>query len=494
MSIISTFAGRYAARDYAYGLQQSGPALVVGIGNSATGASTITVITGLTATTGGTPLQPLAVGTPITVGIGANAETVTPTAISVTTLAGAAPGPSAVTISATFNNLHGPQEPVTSGTYGLQEALNAANAAGGGIAVVTGAWYNAGGTATIIAAATLPTSGLVSVEDVSSGSPVIWSNQGNSLTVIAPPSAATSATIASLVGVVGTWAASTYHVLFTYVTADGGETLGSADYSFTATVSLAIGGSGPAAAAGVVGYKVYIGTNATTACWQVPVIAANGTVIQCGPIQAFKIGTPVSIAAVTVSAALVPLVQSTAFGASVPTPGALNSASVIGPFAVTGIVTAGTAIEWGKIMLPAAFLNILGRTIRLTLHGYYTPVSTATLIITVAIQSVYGVTTTTVFTVTTPASSGTTAANINALIDITTSATGAAGTVECHGFLVYGGATATAGLLVAAGDSVQAVSSAIDLTKQDTIVVSINSGAANLTQSQLRKMYMQVLA
>src|ERR1019366_9487629 len=153
-----------------------------------------------------------------------------------------------------------------------------------------------------------------------------------------------------------------------------------------------------------------------------------------------------------------------------------------GPFQVTGIVTAGTAIEWGRIPLPAGYLNFVGRTVRLKLSGYYTPVSTATLIISVALQSVYGTTTTTFFTVTTPASSGTTAAVINGEIVIRTAAAGTAGTVWCHGTLLYGGATATAGLLVAAGDSVIAVSSAANLVTQDDLVISINSGAANLTQ------------
>lgn len=498
MSIISAFAARYSALDYHYGGINGGPALQIGQGNQAVGAGTITLVTGLTETTGGTPLTPLSLLAPITVGIGANAETVTPSAISTATLAGAAPGPSAVTVTATFSNLHGPQEPVTSGTYGLQEAINTANGNGGGVVVITSTWYSRGGTAAIVAAASLPSNGTVKIEDVSTIGANSWANQGNSFTVLAAPSAATSSTVASLTAV-GTWTAAATYVLFTYVNANGGETLASSTYNFTATASVAIGGSGPAAATGAVGYRVYIGANATTQCYLVTVNATNGTVVQCGPIAAFKIGTSFSVATATTSAtSLPPLVQSTAFGTSVPvqiaSPNMAQAFQTVqGPFAATSTVTAGTAIEWGHVNLPAGFLNQVGRTVRVKLYGYYTPVSTATLIITVALQSVYGTTTTTIFTVTTPASSGTSAANINGEIIIRTATTGTAGTIECHGTLLYGGATGTAGLLVAAGDSVQVVSSAANLVTQDQLVVSINSGTANLTTSQLRILMIETL-
>ena len=196
MSIISAFAGRYSALDFAYGASASaGPALSIGVGNGTTGSSTITVISGATETTGGMPQNPITTSTPITVGIGANAETVTPTAVSSANLGSFGPGVNSVTVTASFSNLHGPQEPVTSGTYGLQEAINVAAAIGGGIVVVTAGWYNAGGTVAMIQAATLPNSGTVEIEDVSSGSSQRWGTNPNSVTVVSAPSAATSATV-----------------------------------------------------------------------------------------------------------------------------------------------------------------------------------------------------------------------------------------------------------------------------------------------------------
>lgn len=502
MSIISVLAARYSALDYAYGISPAGGSpLQVGTGNSSTGATSITLVSGNSVTAGGLNSQPIQVtgilvgGTPITVGIGANAETVTPTAVSYN-LSGVQPSEFACSVSATFANIHGPQEPVTSGTFGLQEAINAASGNGGGTVVITKAWYNSGGTTAIVQAAFLPSNGTVVIEDQSNTSNVPGAGFGagpTSLTVLAAPSAATSATVASLTGVTGTWTAITEHVLFTYVAADGGETIASSDYSFTATASLAIGGSGPAAETGAVGYRVYIGANATTTCYMVGVSATTGTVIQCGAIAAFKIGTPFVVAAVTTSATnLPPLVQNTAFPIG-PQPIANPNVKAFGPYQVTGVVTAGTAIEWGHFSLPAGFLNYVGRTIRIKAAGYYTPVSTATLILTCALQSVYGTTSTTIFTVTTPATSGTAAANINLEIIIRVATTGAAGTVECHGTVIYGGATGTAGLMVSAGDSVQAVSSAANLTTQDDVVISINSGTANLTQSQLRLLTVETL-
>lgn len=501
MSIISVFAERYSALDFAYGIQTGsgpgGPPLSVGIGNATTGASTITFITAQTQTTGGAQSSPVSINTPITVGIGANAETVTPTAVGAPSLSGFQPGYLSITVTATFANLHGPDEPVTSGTYGLQEAINAATGAGGGAVVISPRWYTLGGTVEIIQAATLPSSGIVDIEDEGAG--VTWQLAPSSLTLIGAPVAATSATVASQTGVVGTWTNVTEHVLFTYVTADGGETVASGDYSFTATASLAIGGTGPAAATGAVGYRVYIGTNATTTCYLASVIAASGTVVQCGPIAAFKIGTPFSIATATTSATSnPPTVQSTAFSGVQPMPFnadfmAQPFAPVTGPFTVTGVVTAGTAIEWGRLQLPVGYLNSLNRVVRLNLYGIFTPVSTAAIIVTVALASSVGTTSTTIFTAQSAATSGTAASNIDGVIDIITAATGASGTVECHGFLLFGGATATPQVLTGFGDNSQAASSAVDLTKQLTLIISINSGTANITQSQLRKMFVEVL-
>lgn len=499
MSIITSFAGRINAINFAYGgsLTSSPPSIQVAVGNPAAGVASITVYSNYTVDQGSSPFNPISVLAPITIGIGAGAETVTPTSVGVPSLGFAGPSTSAITFSATFVNVHGPNEPVASATVGLQEAINLANGRGGGEVVIDAAWYANGGTAAIVAAAILPANGTVSIEDVLNG--VTFSLGATSTTVTAAPVALVAATIASSATVVGTWTAGTLHAVITAVNALGGETLASADYSFASTLNFAVAGTGLALATDIVGYRVYLGVVAAGAtCYLAPVIAANGMVIACGSISAFKAGTPFSIAAPTVnSAALVPS-QSTAFGGIKPVAFASDNMAqsfqtVSGPFAVTGVVTIATPLELAHIQLPAGFFSQVYKSARVSFDGYYTPVSTATLILSLELHSIYGATKTTLWTVTTPASSGTTAAIINGIIQLSTATAGATGTIEAHGFINYGGATGTAGLLVAAGDSVITASAAADLTKQDTLVLTISSGAANITQSQIRRLRFETL-
>lgn len=504
MSLITRFAGQYNALSFNYGGNNTGAPDAIDVlqGNPNTGAGTVFVAASFTVDQGANAISPFVVGQTIQIGRGAALETVTLTGVGKPVLVGPEPSAYSISLSATFSFVHGYGDPVFSATYGLQEAIDVAAAAGGGKVIVDAAWYTAGGTVAMIQAALVPlftptssgATGQVTVVDIQSAT--TWSFAPNSVTVISAPVAATSATVASQVGVVGTWTAITEHVLFTYVTADGGESLASPDYSFTATVSLAIGGSGPAASTGAVGYRVYIGANATTTCYLVPAIAANGTLIQCGPIVAFKIGTPFSVATATVASALIPVV-STAFPVGF-TPSTSPSttqamATVSGPFAVTGVVSFGTAIELGKAQLPTGFLNFVNRTLRITLQGIFTPVSTATLIVSAAVGSVYTGTETTVFTTTSAATTGTTAADFQTVMILRTAATGATGTIECHGTTVAASTTGTANIAAINIDSSQAASSAIDLTKQDYIRFLINSGTANLTQSQLRTLVIEVL-
>lgn len=501
MALISAFAGTYSALDYAFGTSSSvaPPPLQIGAGNTVVGVGSITIITPITTTQGGTPVSPIAAGSTIIVGTASNAETVTVTSVGVPSLAGYAPGTGSVTVTATFANLHGPQENVASATFGLQEAINVASAAGGGVAAIYPAWYKIGGTAAMIAAATLPTmllnsagsTGLVRIFDAQTLQ--FYSYTPNSVTAVAAPSAATALTVASTTAT-GTWTAITIHVLFTYVTADGGESLASADYSFTATVSKAIGGTGPAASTGAVGYRVYMGANATTTCYLSPATVANGTVITCGALNCFKIGTSFSVATANVAAALIP-VQPSSFpaGFQPSTAGLIGGNIVEGPFAVTGVVTAGTAAEVAIVQLPAAYLNRVNKAFRLTVQGIWTPVSTAVLILSVTVGSVYNGTETTIFTVTTAASTGTTAADWEIRILLRTAATGATGTIEAHGTATAGLVTATTNLGATSIDAVQGASSAADLTGQDYIRVLINSSAANITQSQCRTVLLEPL-
>ena len=94
------------------------------------------------------------------VGTGSGADTVTISAVSVAT-----PGvyQSSNFTAATFSHSHGTGDRVSSATFGLQEAINAASAAGGGIVVVDATWAATGGTDAMVEAATLSTG--VSIQD-----------------------------------------------------------------------------------------------------------------------------------------------------------------------------------------------------------------------------------------------------------------------------------------------------------------------------------------
>src|SRR5580692_4171273 len=163
----SRFAGWYAAADYAYGCVGGGlpPALKVDIGTSATGVGTLQLVTGMTALSDGTVLFPLAINAPINVGSALNAEQVTPTAVGNPT----STVYDAATVTATFTNLHGEGDIISSASFGLQEAINAANGAGGGIVVVDAGWFTIGGTVAILAAAVLPANGSVTIQNNAAG-------------------------------------------------------------------------------------------------------------------------------------------------------------------------------------------------------------------------------------------------------------------------------------------------------------------------------------
>jgi hypothetical protein len=88
-------------------------------------------------------------------------ETVTPTAFDFQSK------PGQVCISATFASPHFPGDQVSSGSFGLQEALNTAGARGGGAVTIDQNWAGLGGTDAIKNAAFIPAN--VAIEDVRNG-------------------------------------------------------------------------------------------------------------------------------------------------------------------------------------------------------------------------------------------------------------------------------------------------------------------------------------
>ena len=163
--MVSKFAGQYDAAAFAYGLVGSGApqALMVNVGNPAAGTVALQLEYGYTVTEDGILFSPLNTNAPVIFGSGANAETLTPSGVSVgtPTIYGSP------TVTAAFNNTHGQGDTLSSGTYGLQEALNYASLMGGGTVILSPRWATLGGTNAILAAATIPTT--VTVQDARSG-------------------------------------------------------------------------------------------------------------------------------------------------------------------------------------------------------------------------------------------------------------------------------------------------------------------------------------
>lgn len=129
------------AWDFAFGANPQVPPLILASTSTATGATTYTVELGQSFTADGRKILPLQVNGSVTVGTGANAETVVITAVS-------ASNPAALntcTFTATFANAHGAGEIVSSGSFGLQEAAGDRLAAGGGCVALSPAWFRAAG-------------------------------------------------------------------------------------------------------------------------------------------------------------------------------------------------------------------------------------------------------------------------------------------------------------------------------------------------------------
>jgi hypothetical protein len=384
--IVIEFGGEKNATQFAYGFGNQ-PALNVAIGNGSTGAgATITLVSGAVVLSNGTTIYPITTNTPITVGIGANSETGTPTAVSNCNLPSAitvGPGTPSCMITLTLNNLHGQQEPVTTGTYGLQEAINRAHGQGGGLAIVDASWYGIGGTKAIINAAA-PYSN-VFIKDTSNTNGLganYWSTQPTTLTVLAVPTTLTATNIV-FTSATGTWAASSTHFTATCVDPLGGESAQSADYTQTPTVNYTLTVPvPPTCATGAVGWRLYAGTTSQATSYLLPASGCSAlttleTVVPACSLTAtgtwaatFTTTTTLAPGAIGVTNTNNPVPQGhTTFayeptGNSLPVPFQAN----YGPFG-SGAISSATASDvtpLGSFQLPAGYQNIIGRTVRVT--------------------------------------------------------------------------------------------------------------------------------
>lgn len=270
-------------------------------GNTATGSQTITVCAGFRALPDGRVVnlfggQAGLAAVPITIDSqsSTNVETVTPTAVSQASpqqLQGSNQQVPCFNVTASFSFTHGASQnthQVISGDGGLQEAINDAFLAGGGI-VTVGPDSAASVTNTILTAA-VPYAGVV-VADKRFGYQY-WNPQGGA-TTLAAPTTLTNSTAgfgvngANFTG--GSYTGSnTYITCISYVDILGQEGPCSATFTI-ATSGVAttdqIGYTAPAASAGAVGYTIYITLNggSYTSAYKVPLVS-QPTVLGATPL------------------------------------------------------------------------------------------------------------------------------------------------------------------------------------------------------------------
>ena len=511
--LVTEFAGNKNAIQFYYGGPGiSFPALSVASGNAATGASqTITLVSGATVSSSGAALNPVTTNTPITVGIGSNAETVTPTAVSncnLTSSITAGPGTPQCTITGTFNNIHGPQEPVTSGTYGFQEAVNRANSQGGGTVIVDATWGKSGGTNTIIGAAAGFSN--VYVLDNRGLAQAYWTLQPSTLTSLAVPATQTTSTV-TFAGT-GTWNG-TYYVCVSYIDALGGEgpcSLTSAGLASGTNTIMSI--TAPAASTGAIGWRAYAGTTYNGA-YLLPITSAVCTLTTLESVMpACAIGAAAVFPTLLVSTtSLRPNAQSPTVNLNLTMPQGHTALAYqpsggvpqyfqtnYGPFPAFGSLTSGQVALLGSVNLPAGFLNTIGRTVRVTGKIALTTLNTATLpYITISTAWAGGLTAGAPVAICSlvPAAAGATAtANETFSCTLTTNAIGATavGSIMTNGWELLSAAAGGA-LTGATVDTGTAAIGSLGLFSQDTMSVIYTSTTNATGGEQLLDLHIEVL-
>ena len=407
----TTYSGIRNAVDYAYGMVPGSSALVVSApAISTAGASTTyTVSMGMTTAGDGTPFAPLTIFSPVTIYDANGADTATPSAVSCST-----PNiPDTCQFTATFTNAHGKGARIMSGTYGLVDAMaiqdtiggSAILPGGGGRVAVDSKWALLGGTnATIAAAAVLP--GIV-IEDGRGPNLTFWQLGPTASTALAVPTTLTALTALPSATPVGAFGTGTYHMCISYVDFMGNEGACSADFSHAGLATGSFIFSAPTASAGAVGYTIYIGlTNGGnyTNLYHVPLSSSICTLTALETITPAcavanstygQAGSTATVTAITVNTAATAInnavisastlihgntIAKTTYGW---TPGSKVALGGIQPvyWPATGAAATTTNPSiLATLAVPPAFMNNVGRTIRLCGQATMSGASTATVL------------------------------------------------------------------------------------------------------------------
>ena len=462
----TTFGGRVDALSFAYGAQGQGAALVVGAGGStASGTYSITLDYGKASSAGnGYVFYPFAYAVlpSIAIGSGATYEVVTPSSASCTPAL--ANSYQQCTLTATFNYAHGAGDIVRSGDAGLVEAINFAafTLSVGNIVEIGEKWYVAGGTQALIQGLTNPYP-YVTIEDTAGLYDLRWFTATPTVQTTTAASAASTGTLTAG----GSLTAGAYYFKTAYVDVLGQVSQASSEVasSLTATsTNASITVNAPAAAAGQVGYIVYMtiqgggsgnefyvpltSSNCTlnTVESVIPACALTNTGYGQTSSAALISVTPVNTAAKVIGAT--DTVNRTAF-AYLPS----NSAGAIGPIPVTimsqaGTATAAATYHIGAVTVNGGLFAQVGREYHVCGSGHFTYATTGTQIQFALLEGPYNNSDVALATTTAAVSTATSGAAVSQFcFNITVlSNSGTAATAAVHAWAATNPAAATAAL------------------------------------------------
>lgn len=450
-----------------------------------------------------------------------------PTKSEIVTPSSTSQGSGSCGFAATTSNTH-TSFALTSGTAGLQEAVATQFQSSPVFDVILDkAWYQtvaafpSGSAQSIIAAVTGNANvGIVDTTTVP-WTTYSWngtkyaansSTGGVPFTSVTQVAAATAlSTGAASLGLITTAttggtipASSTYRLGATCVTPLGGETSLSIDTASTATIATGAGTAtntisvtspaGCTAANGAVGWRLYMsaasGASLSEILYAPTCTGSTGQIVLAGVCA---IGSSATITAVITGTATIPAINSafqTAGGSTSP------SQSIVSypPFPNLATIAAAATGTLAEVNFYPGFLNTLGRHLRVRGTGFgVTNGTPGTLTVATTLASIPGVTSVTPFTAVSGTTTASATVNFEFDVDVTTAATGATGTVEAHGVVRYN--LAGTAVSTSAQDLIIAVSSTVDLTKQDQLAITLKPTTTAITTggAQVRQMTLEVV-
>jgi hypothetical protein len=482
-------------------------------GPYAAGTVTVAVASSIVTLSDGYQFSPWSTSNPVNIGQGATLETLTPSAVST----GACPqggGGQGVcellTLATSFT--HGQGDNVTSGSGGLNEAINDANANGGGVVAIDNLFQSnfsttASANTTILAS---PIFANVSIQDNRGPVQGWWTVQPSALTALATPAtrSATAGTTQVISGTAtGTWTAVATYVCVTYVDIQGQESPCSATYNFTATASVALNFASPAASTGAVGWRAYAGVTSLATAYQLPITSANCTLTTLETVQpACAIGSAGVFPTPTTTTKLHPGyvvatynpadLSHTTFGWQLSTkpPSTCTPESNFGPFLATAGGTTTQQQVVGSVELSTACLNQINKTIRVSgkINDVAGSGETPTIQVMLGPSFTTGTPTSICKMVGTTSTGAGVTTNDNFTCIITVNATGTSGTVMPNGTMIVSN---TAGTVTASTISVDTATAAVTtgLTLQNTLYIVYTPTSATNTSAQLLDLHVEDL-